>query len=31
MYAYCWVMGTSLVDAYVLRRPARYAKTPKDP
>ncbi len=29
-YAYGWVMGASLADAYVLRRPIRYAKTVKD-
>jgi len=31
MYAYGWVMGASLADAYILRRPIRYAKTIKDP
>ncbi len=29
-YAYGWVMGASLADAYVLWRPIRYAKTLKD-
>jgi cellulose synthase/poly-beta-1,6-N-acetylglucosamine synthase-like glycosyltransferase len=28
-YVYGWAMGVSLADAYVLRRPARYAKTAK--
>jgi len=30
MYAYGWVMGASLADAYILCRPIRYAKTIKD-